>query len=87
MAWTINLPRELDGFVERMIVSGRYGSAAELVADALGMLKERSEDMAAEERLLLELSEAEPADDVPAAEVFSELRAKVDRAGKRQAAG
>ena len=86
MSWTINLPRELDGFVEQMIVSGRYGSTAELMVDALSLLKERAEDMAAEEALLLEGMKPDPGEDIPAEEVFAELRAKVHSAEKRQAA-
>ena len=39
MSRTVQLPPTFDGFVDRMVESGRYGSPDDLFADALSLLE------------------------------------------------
>ncbi len=83
---TISLPAEHAAFVDAKVASGDYASASEVVRAGLRALQERD---AAVERWLREdvaaaydAMKADPSRGIPAAAVFTKLRAR--NAGQRK---
>lgn len=76
---TITLPSQIEKIVEEKLKSGRYTSAAEVVAAALEVL-DRHERMREQERAELEAKLVEGADQlargekIPGEEVYRELK-------------
>ncbi|MCG6115464.1 MAG: type II toxin-antitoxin system ParD family antitoxin [Mesorhizobium sp.] len=77
---TISLPAEQGAFIDRLVESGEYGSASEVVRAGIRALQQH--DKAIEHWLRTEVAETydrvkagtEPM--IPAEEVFAELRAR-----------
>jgi antitoxin ParD1/3/4 len=78
---TVSLPREQSQFIDRLVDSGAYASASEVVRAGLRALEER--DAAVERWLRTEVVEAydeldaNPGSGIPAEEVFEQLRAHI----------
>lgn len=86
---TVSLPPELAGYMDRLVESGTYASASEVVRAGLRALQERD---AAVERWLREevvpvaaAMEADPDRGIPADRVLQNLRAHHARRLKDQA--
>jgi antitoxin ParD1/3/4 len=77
---TVSLPAELAGYIDRLVASGAYASASEVVRAGLRALQER--DLAVERWLREEVApvatamHAESGLAIPAEELFDELRAQ-----------
>lgn len=86
---TVSLPQEQGEFIDRLVESGTYASASEVVRAGLRALEER--DAAVERWLRTEVVQAydeldaDPGSVVPAERVFTELRAHIaSRIAERQ---
>lgn len=80
----VSLTPQLTAFVRRKVDSGLYGSASEVVRDALRLMEERDRDR--EERLLAlrddiaaTMKRAVPADHVDPVDMFDTLKEAVNR--------
>ncbi len=86
---TVSLPREQDRYIDKLVKSGTYASASEVVRAGLRALEER--DSAVERWLREEVVaaydalEADPKRTVPAEAVFASLRARHKARGTRKA--
>jgi antitoxin ParD1/3/4 len=78
---TVSLPAEQGRYIDRLVDSGAYASASEVVRAGLRALEER--DTAVERWLRTEVVQAydeldaDPGSAVPAEEVFAELRSRI----------
>ncbi|HEY5209418.1 MAG TPA: type II toxin-antitoxin system ParD family antitoxin [Stellaceae bacterium] len=79
---TVNLPSEQARYIDRLVASGRYASASDVVRAGLTALSEQDE---AVERWLrdevvpvYDAMRADPSRAIPAEQVFSELRRHSD---------
>jgi antitoxin ParD1/3/4 len=86
---TVSLPSEQGRYIDRLVNSGTYASASEVVRAGLRALEER--DTAVERWLRTEVVqaydelEADPGSAIPAEEVFTELRKHIaNRIAERQ---
>ena len=76
---TVTLPPQLEQFVQDQVSSGRYGSASEVVGEALRLFQEREElqQRRFEElkrEIAIGIAQADQGQLIPAEEVFRELR-------------
>lgn len=86
---TIHLLPDLDGFLDRMIATGRYADASDVVSEALSLLEDREAALDARRARLktqiaegladLEAGRARPAD-----EVFDRLKRRLKKRDERQ---
>lgn len=83
---TISLSTEQGRYIDRLVKSGAYASASEVVRAGLDALEERDET---EESWLktgavtaYDQLEADPDSAIPAKQIFSEVRALVDKGKK-----
>lgn len=83
MPRTIHLLPDFEASLDRMVESGRYGSADDVIMYALAALEDR--EAVREARLRAHLAEGladiREGRTVPAEQVFRELRQKIGRAG------
>jgi antitoxin ParD1/3/4 len=70
-------------FIRDLVESGRYGSAAEVVLDALALLQKRelarsSYDDHMRKLVQVGIDQADRGETIPAEEVFAEMRARIE---------
>jgi antitoxin ParD1/3/4 len=70
---SVEIPSEFTPFVDAVIRSGHYHSEADVVADALRLLKRRE---ALAEEIRVGIEQLDRGESVPGEQVFAELRAK-----------
>ena len=91
MAKTYTIRPDLEAFVERLVASGRYECAAEVISDGLDLLKDQEVAREARRAELLASIDAATADidangGIPAEKVFAEMEELIRSREKRDAA-
>lgn len=91
MARPISVLPDYEAFIDRMIATGRYDTAGDVVMEALSLLEDREagrQVRVARMRAQIDegLEDLKAGRTVPAEQVFSELRAMIDRARSSQEA-
>jgi antitoxin ParD1/3/4 len=76
-----------EGFIRRQVRSGRFASASEVVREGLRLMEEREAEREARlEALRTEIARGhESGAGIPAAEVFADLRARIDQIARARA--
>ena len=77
MSSSVDLGKELEKFVARMVKAGRYGSKSELLREGVRLVQDREAKLAALNAALARgIADAEAGRVKPAEEVFNRLEAK-----------
>jgi antitoxin ParD1/3/4 len=84
MATSYSIGKHFEAFIERLIASGRYSTASEIIRDGLRMIEEREQDREAKlEGLRTEIQKG--LDSGPAEEV-GDMFARIKAEGRKQLA-
>lgn len=84
MATSYSIGKHFEAFIERLIASGRYSTASEIIRDGLRMIEEREQDREAKlEWLRTEIQKG--LDSGPAEEV-GDMFARIKAEGRKQLA-
>ena len=84
MATSYSIGKHFEAFIERLIASGRYSTASEIIRDGLRMIEEREQDREAKlEWLRAEIQKG--LDSGPAEEV-GDMFARIKAEGRKQLA-
>jgi antitoxin ParD1/3/4 len=85
MATSYSIGKHFEAFIERLIASGRYSTASEIIRDGLRLIEEREQDREAKlEWLRAEIQKG--LDSGPAEEV-GDMFARIKAEGRKQLAG
>ncbi len=72
-----DLGKQLEGFVSRLVESGRYGSKSEVLREGVRLIQDREAKLAALDASIARgLADADAGRTKPASEVFDRLEAK-----------
>jgi putative addiction module CopG family antidote len=75
---SLELPPDIESFVEHEVSSGTYATREDLIVAAVTLLRQRQAEL---EQLRQDIAQGMEGEGIPAAEVFAELRGKY---GSRQ---
>ena len=78
MATQVTLSEELQARIARLMETRGYGSAEDVIDDCVRVLEAERDELTPDERakIAAAITEADRDGDIPAAEVFAELRAR-----------
>ncbi|WP_269497416.1 type II toxin-antitoxin system ParD family antitoxin [Castellaniella sp. S9] len=81
-----DLGKQLEGFVSRLVESGRYGSKSEVLREGVRLIQDREAKLAALDASMARgLADADAGRTKPASEVFDRLEAKYATMVNKQA--
>ncbi len=81
-----DLGKQLEGFVSRLVESGRYGSKSEVLREGVRLIQDREAKLAALDASIARgLADADAGRTKPASEVFDRLEAKYATMVNKQA--
>ncbi len=80
-----DLGKQLEGFVSRLVESGRYGSKSEVLREGVRLIQDREAKLAALDASMARgLADADAGRTKPAREVFDRLEAKYAAIANKQ---
>jgi len=80
-----DLGKQLEGFVSRLVESGRYGSKSEVLREGVRLIQDREAKLAALDASMARgLADADAGRTKPASEVFDRLEAKYAAIANKQ---
>ena len=81
-----DLGKQLEGFVSRLVESGRYGSKSEVLREGVRLIQDREAKLAALDASMARgLADGDAGRTKPASEVFDRLEAKYAARADKQA--
>jgi antitoxin ParD1/3/4 len=82
---TVTMPSEMAATVRAAVEGGSYASTSEIIREALReWSSKRDDEVRALEMLRAMIAEGDQGEDIPAEEVFAELRASIDASAALQ---
>ena len=85
MATSYSIGKHFEGFIERLIESGRYSTASEVIRDGLRLIEEREQSREAKLQALR--AEIQKGLDSGPAEEVGDMFARIKAEGRKQLAG
>jgi antitoxin ParD1/3/4 len=85
MATSYSIGKHFEAFIDRLIASGRYSTASEIIRDGLRLIEEREQDR--EARLEWLRAEIQKGLDSGPAEEVGDMFARIKAEGRKQLAG
>ncbi|WP_018391336.1 type II toxin-antitoxin system ParD family antitoxin [Ancylobacter sp. FA202] len=83
MAMGVDLGKQLENYVNRLVADGRYHSKSEVLREGVRLIQERESRLAALDAAIARgLADAEAGRTIPAEEVFARLEAKYEAQAK-----